>query len=170
MYNGLTVDRSSEPHPRVKECLDRFGIAHKVFECDPSLADTAVFCDHYGFEPTVTANCIIAASKTDPVKYACCVILATCKLDVNKKVCQLLGVKKASFASAEQTLALTEMQIGGVTPFGMPNIPIYLDAAIMRNDEIVLGGGNRSTKIVLDPRELAKLPNAEVIDGLGLLR
>lgn len=170
MYNSLTVDRSSEPHPRVKECLDRCGIAHKVFECDPAFADTALFCDHYGFAPDMTANCIIAASKTDPVKYACCVVLATSKLDVNKKVCQLLGVKKASFASADQTLQLTEMQIGGVTPFGMPDIPIYLDAAIMANGEIVLGGGNRSTKIVLDAKELAKLPKSEVIEGLGLPR
>ncbi len=36
--------------------------------------------------------------------------------------------------------------------------------------ELVLGGGNRSTKILLNPNELKKLPNVEVVDGLGLER
>lgn len=161
---------SSEPHPRVKECLDKCGIVYRVFECDPDLADTAVFCEHYKFAPDVTGNTIIAASKSDPVSYACGVILATTKLDVNKRVCGLLGVKRASFASAEQTLDLTGMQIGGVTPFGLPDIPIYLDSRLMECGELVLGGGNRTTKIILAPAELKKLPKSEVIEALALPR
>jgi prolyl-tRNA editing enzyme YbaK/EbsC (Cys-tRNA(Pro) deacylase) len=161
---------SSEPHPRVKECLDSCGIEYKVFECDPELADTAIFCEHYGFAHDVTGNTIIAASKSEPVKYACGVILATTKLDVNKRVCKLLGVKRASFASAEQTLDLTGMQIGGVTPFGLPEIPIYLDSRLMGCGELVLGGGNRTTKIILAPAELKKLPNCEVVEDLALPR
>jgi prolyl-tRNA editing enzyme YbaK/EbsC (Cys-tRNA(Pro) deacylase) len=157
----------SELQPNVSECLKNCGIEYKVFECDPELADTAAFCEHYGFAPGQSANAIITASKTDPVKYACCVVLANSKLDVNKKVCQLLGVKKASFASSDQTLELTGMQIGGVTPFGLPDIPIYLDAAVMDNKEVVLGGGNRSSKVLLDPAELQKLPGAQVVEGLA---
>jgi hypothetical protein len=30
-----------------------------------------------------------------------------------------------------------------------------------------MGGGNRSSKILLDPRELLKLPNVQVIEGLA---
>ncbi|MBX9666643.1 MAG: hypothetical protein K2X93_03445 [Candidatus Obscuribacterales bacterium] len=157
-------------HPSVQQCLERCGIEYKVFPCDPELADTAVFCDHYGFSLESTANTIIAAAKSDPVQYACSVVLATTKLDVNKKICGLLGVKRSSFASAEQTLQLTGMQIGGVTPFGLPDIPIYLDSRLMECDELVLGGGNRSTKVLLAPSELTKLPRSQVIDGLGLQR
>jgi len=160
----------SELQPSVSECLQRCGIEHKVFQCDPALADTAAFCEHYGFALSQSANAIITASKTDPVKYACCLVLANSKLDVNKKVCQLLGVKKASFAGAEQTLELTGMQIGGVTPFGMPDIPIYIDTAVMNNEEVVVGGGNRSTKVLLNPKELQKLPGAQIIEGLASAR
>jgi prolyl-tRNA editing enzyme YbaK/EbsC (Cys-tRNA(Pro) deacylase) len=158
----------SELDPKVTSCLESCGIVYKVFQCDPELADTAAFCAHYGFAPGQSANAIITASKGDPLKYACCIVLATCRLDVNKKVCQLLGVKKASFASAEQTLDLTGMQIGGVTPFGLPDIPIYVDRAVMDNEEVVMGGGNRSTKVLLDPKELQKLPNAQIVAGLAL--
>jgi len=160
----------SELHPSVSECLQKCGIEHKVFQCDPDLADTAAFCEHYGFALSQSANAIITASKTDPVKYACCLVLANSKLDVNKKVCQLLAVKKASFASAEQTLELTGMQIGGVTPFGLPDIPIYIDAAVLNNQEVVVGGGNRSTKVLLNPKELEKLPGAQFIEGLAAAR
>jgi hypothetical protein len=30
-----------------------------------------------------------------------------------------------------------------------------------------MGGGNRSSKLVLDPRELLKLPGVEVVEGLA---
>lgn len=118
----------------------------------------------------MTANAIVTASKSDPVKYACCVILATTKLDVNKKVCQLLGVKRASFASSEQTIALTGMEVGGVTPFGLPQIPIYFDSKILDCSELVLGGGNRVSKIILNPHELNKLPNSSFVEGLAVSR
>jgi prolyl-tRNA editing enzyme YbaK/EbsC (Cys-tRNA(Pro) deacylase) len=160
----------SQLHPGVEQCLETCGIRYNVFECDPSLADTAAFCAHYGFALNQSANAIITASKSEPVKYACCLILANCKLDVNKKVCELLQVKKASFASADQTLQLTGMQIGGVTPFGLTAIPIYVDSVVMQQKEIVVGGGNRSSKVLLDPLELKKLPNLEIIAGLATAR
>jgi Cys-tRNA(Pro) deacylase len=154
--------------PRVKQFLDANGIEHKEFNCDPDLADTASFCEHYGFKFEQAANTIIVASKTEPVKYACCVVLATCKLDVNNKVCKLLEARKASFAPMEQALKLSGMEYGGVTAFGLPNdIPILIDSMVMDCNEIVMGGGNRTSKVLLDPKELVKIPNAKVIDNLA---
>ena len=157
-------------HPSVLAGLDRCGIEYRVFECDPDFADTAVFCEKYGYKTSQSANAIIAATKAEPVKFACCIVLATHKVDVNKKVSQLLGTKKVSFASGEQTVELTGMQIGGVTPFGLPDIPIFIDAAVFVNEEVVLGGGNSSTKVILNPRELEKLPGAQAIEALGILK
>jgi prolyl-tRNA editing enzyme YbaK/EbsC (Cys-tRNA(Pro) deacylase) len=155
-------------HPAVIESLKKHGIAHEIMPCDPEMADTAAFCEHYKISLSETANCIIAVGKSDPVIYACCVVLATCKLDVNKKLSQLLGIKRCSFASGEQTLELTGMMIGGVTPFGVPELPIYIDAAVMNCTRIVLGGGNRSSKLLLDPNELRKLSNVQIIEALGI--
>jgi prolyl-tRNA editing enzyme YbaK/EbsC (Cys-tRNA(Pro) deacylase) len=161
------TEPATELHPDVKNFLDRSGIIYRVFNCNPELADTAVFCEHYGFLPRQAANTIITASKTDPVQFACCIVLGNCKLDVNKKVCQLLGVKKASFASSEQTVQLTGMMIGGVTPFGLPDMPIFIDSAVLGESEVVLGGGNRSSKVLLAPAELTKLPSSQVVEGLA---
>jgi prolyl-tRNA editing enzyme YbaK/EbsC (Cys-tRNA(Pro) deacylase) len=62
------------------------------------------------------------------------------------------------------------MMIGGVTAIGVSDIPIYIDGAVMQLQEVVMGGGNRSSKLLLNPQELMKLPNAQVIDGLAKLR
>ncbi|MBY0547735.1 MAG: hypothetical protein K2W95_10600 [Candidatus Obscuribacterales bacterium] len=163
-------DLLNELHPSVAAALLEYKFDYKVMQCDPNMADTAAFCEHYKIPPARTCNAILGAGKAEPTKFACCVILATCKLDVNKKVCQLLGVKRCSFASAEQTLEVTSMQLGGVTPVGIPPLPIYIDSAVMSNEEVVLGGGNRSTKLLLPPCELLKLPGAQIVEGLGILR
>jgi hypothetical protein len=39
----------SELASQVKTALDTSGIRYKVLACDPNLADTAAFCEHYGF-------------------------------------------------------------------------------------------------------------------------
>jgi prolyl-tRNA editing enzyme YbaK/EbsC (Cys-tRNA(Pro) deacylase) len=155
--------------PAVAAAVAAAGIEAEILACAPDLADTAAFCAHYGHDPGGAANTIVVAAKTDPVRYAACVALATTKLDVNKKVCAVMGVKRASFASADQTLALTGMMIGGVTIPGLPaDLPIYVNAAVMTKDRVIIGGGNRSSKLLLAPAELTKLPGVQVIDGLAV--
>ncbi len=157
--------------PHVQSSLTQHGLTYRVFDCDPELADTAAFCKHYGFSPDQSANTIIVAGKADPICYAACVVLATTKLDVNKSVTRLLETRKASFASGDQTTALTGMMIGGVTAFGLPaSLPIYIDAAVLARPEVILGGGNRSTKVILSPAELRKLPGVTIVDSLATPR
>jgi prolyl-tRNA editing enzyme YbaK/EbsC (Cys-tRNA(Pro) deacylase) len=62
------------------------------------------------------------------------------------------------------------MEIGGVTVFGIESLPIYVDAAVLTVPNVVMGGGTRSSKLLLDPHELLKLPNVEVVDNLALPR
>ncbi len=154
--------------PLVEETLARYEMAYTVLECLPELADTAAFCEHYHVALDHAANTILVASrKVEPMRYAVCVVLATTRLDVNQKVCDLLGVKRASFADGETTIEQTGMLIGGVTAIGIADIPVYIDSAVMQPKEVVMGGGNRSSKLLLDPHELLKLPNVEVIEGLA---
>ena len=163
------VENSSKLHALVQKSVEKYGIIHRVMDCDPTFADTAAFCERYGFSQGQSANTIIVVSKNDPPQFACCVVLATTKLDVNKTVRNLLK-KRASFATAEQTKAETNMDTGGVTVFGIENMPIYVDSAVFTNKEIVMGGGNRSTKLLLNPQELKKLPNLEIITLLAAPR
>ncbi len=107
----------------LNDVLDATGVEYEIFECDPELADTAEFCAAYGFSLDESANTIVVIGKSDPPVHAACIVLADTRLDVNKVVRKRLGVKKASFASGETTVELTGMEIGGVTPFGLPDRP-----------------------------------------------
>jgi len=157
--------------PSVLYALRQHGITYEVLECDPELADTAAFCEHYGFSPEQAANTIIVASKkVEPVRYAVCVVLTTTRLDVNKKVSGLLGVKRLSFADAETVKYLTGMMIGGVTAIGISTLSVYVDKAVMEQVQVIMGGGNRSSKLLLDPRELLRVPGVRVVEGLALPR
>jgi prolyl-tRNA editing enzyme YbaK/EbsC (Cys-tRNA(Pro) deacylase) len=154
---------------RVRESLDALGIAYELLPCDPELADTARFCAHYGVPLEDSANAILVASKKEPKQYALGIVLATTRLDVNHAVRELMQVKRLSFASAEETVAVTGMLVGGVTPFGLDaELPIYTDRAVMARSRIVLGGGSRSCKIRCEPSALEKLARLRVIDGLAV--
>ena len=106
----------SDPHADVVAALEARGVDYEVMECDPDFADTAAFCEKYGISPDESANTILVVGKSEPRRYVACVVLATTRLDVNGIVRQRLGVKKASFASADETRDMTGMLIGGVTP------------------------------------------------------
>jgi prolyl-tRNA editing enzyme YbaK/EbsC (Cys-tRNA(Pro) deacylase) len=151
----------------VRDRLAALGVEHETLACDPDFADTAAFCARYGVPPGQSANTIVVAARKEAGVACACIVLATCRLDVNHAVCDLLGVRKASFASADQTRDLTGMMIGGVTPFGLPEeLPLYIDAHVMAQDTVVIGGGSRSMKIRLAPAGLLRLPGARVIEGL----
>ncbi len=144
------------------------GHPYQVVECDPDLADTAAFCEAYGFGLDQSANAIVVVGKSDPRIYVACLVLATTRLDVNGAVRRRLGVKKASFASADETIDLTEMTIGGVTPYGLPaGMPLWIDARVMDVEQVIVGGGSRDRKLLVPPASLAALPGAEVVDDLA---
>jgi prolyl-tRNA editing enzyme YbaK/EbsC (Cys-tRNA(Pro) deacylase) len=152
----------------VRRQLAELGVEHEVMACDPELADTARFGEAYGLDPQDSANTIIVIGKADPPRYAACVVLATTRLDVNRAVRKRLGTRKASFASADETRDLTGMLIGGVTAFGLPaDVPIWVDRRVMDRPRVVLGGGSRSSKLLVAPKELTKLAAVEVVDDLA---
>ena len=152
-------------HERVRESLDAAGIEYETLPCEAELADTAEFCAHYGIAPEEACNAILVALKTTPRRYVACLVRADTKLDVNRKVAALTGVKRLSFASSEETAELTGMLIGGVSIAGLPDdVPLYVDQRVMEQPRIIIGGGNRTSKARLAPAELLKLPNASVAD------
>ncbi len=144
-------------------------IPYELIEIDPSYADTAAFCQQYGYNLDVCGNTIMVASKRGPKQYSACVVLGSDRLDVNKTVRALMGVPRLSFASAEETESLTGMTVGGVTPFTLPNdLQVYADEKLLALDYVILGSGSRSSKIQIAPDALRKLPKIQFVSGLSM--
>jgi len=152
----------------VLQQLDGLGLVYEIVDCDPELADTAAFCEAYGYSAEDSANAIVVAGKADPPIFTMCLVLADSRLDVNKVVRKKLGTRKCSFASADQTIEMTGMQIGGVTPFGTAQpLPLWIDSRVMERELLIIGGGTRDRKLLVPPATLAGHPGAEVVEGLA---
>lgn len=158
----------SDTLPEIRAILEMSGLDFEVWDCDPDLADTSVFCERYGVAPEDSANTILVKSKTGERKFAACVVLATHRLDVNHTVRKKLGARKVSFASAEETKEMTGMEIGGVTALALPDtLPLWIDGDVMRREFVILGGGNRTSKLKVRSGLFSQTPNTEIIEGLA---
>ena len=154
---------------RVRQTLEGLGVPFELMVIDPAYADTAAFCAKYGASLEHSLNTIIVGSKKEPKQYAACVVGATTRLDVNHAVRSLMGVARLSFASAEETMALTGMMIGGVTLFALPpTLAVYVDEPLLALDYVILGGGSRSLKVRTSPEVFARIPNTRVVAGLAV--
>lgn len=160
---------TDDSHLQIRQALDELGVDYEVLPCNPELADTTVFCEHYGYSPAISANTILVTSKTGEKQHVACVLLAATRLDVNRTVRKRMGVRRLSFASADETRAITGMEIGGVTPIALPNdLRLWVDARVMNCDYVILGGGNRSCKIKAPPTLFQHTPNTDIIEDLAL--
>jgi prolyl-tRNA editing enzyme YbaK/EbsC (Cys-tRNA(Pro) deacylase) len=158
--------------PAVSQALAALnGLAGQVgvAEIDPSLADTAAFCERYGVSPAKSANCVlISGRRGGETRFAACMVLATTRADVNGVVRRELDVRKASFAPRDVAVAETGMEYGGITPVGLPaGWPVLVDAAVTATPQVVIGSGVRRSKLVLPGATLARLPGARVIENLA---
>lgn len=156
-------------HPMVAAALTVLGVDYEVVPCDPEFADTAEFCKKYGYPLETSANTIIVASTRGAKAHCACLVQASRRLDVNHTVKGLMGVSRASFATAGETKDLTGMEIGGVTVFGLPKeMPLYVDAALMAQEYLIVGAGSRTAKVRLVPGELLRIPDCTVVEGLSM--
>ena len=163
------ADRLELLGPPVAAALPGLEGAVWVAEIDDDLADTAAFSAAYDVPLEASANCVIvAARRAGESTMAACLVLATTRADVNGLVRRHLGARKASFAPQDVAVAETGMAYGGITPVGLPGSwPVLVDTAVAAADLVVVGSGTRGSKLALPGALLARLPGAEVLEGLG---
>ena len=75
-----------------------------------------------------------------------------------------LGSEVTLHLEHQLTLHLVE-----VTIFGLPlDMPIWVDSRVLGRDRVIVGGGNRSSKVIIPPAELNKIPGLEFVEGLAV--
>ncbi|MEP6650121.1 MAG: YbaK/EbsC family protein [Lapillicoccus sp.] len=136
--------------------------AARAAAIDPALADTAAFCEAYDVAPENSANCVIVVGRRGgEARYAAVMVLATMRADVNGVIRNELDVRKCSFAPMHETVALTGMEYGGITPVGLPaDWPVLVDEAVVQAGDVVIGSGIRASKLLLPASDLLGLATA----------
>ncbi len=140
-----------------------------VFPVADEHSDTAAFSAHFGFGLEDCANTLVLRYKAGGAEHHAAVVsLGSRRLDVNGAVKAQLGAQRLSFAKREDATALTGMEFGGITAFGLPHgMRILVDAAVMERPFVVMGAGYRRSKILLVPALLRGLPQVEIATLAG---
>jgi prolyl-tRNA editing enzyme YbaK/EbsC (Cys-tRNA(Pro) deacylase) len=140
-----------------------------VFSVPADASDTADSSARFGIPLEDCANTIVLRYKKDAAEhFAAVVTLASYRLDINGAVRLALGAKRISFASREVATEQSAMQFGGITAFGLPpHWRVLIDDRVMCRQQIVMGAGVRTAKLVLRPSTLAELHGVEIAKLTG---
>jgi len=90
----------------------------------------------------------IKKSESDK-KFVMLVFPADMRFD-SSKVKSYFGARDVRFASEEEVLKLTGVQVGGVPPFGnLFNLEVVADPSLFENEKIVFNAGDRSFSVAM---------------------
>lgn len=82
-----------------------------------------------------------------------------------KKFRAHLGIKRTSLPDADEAFAVTGYRRGTITPFGAQgDVPVVVDAAVLHEELVTVGGGRSGTTIHLAPADLVAATGADVAD------
>jgi prolyl-tRNA editing enzyme YbaK/EbsC (Cys-tRNA(Pro) deacylase) len=76
-----------------------------------------------------------------------------------------VGRKRVKLAPPEVVLAVTGYPVGTVPPFGHQNpLQVLIDPAVLELDEVYAGGGDHNAMVRLDPQDILRINQAEILD------
>ncbi len=142
----------------VKKYLDRFGLKNKVIEFKVSSATVELAAAAAGVIPARIAKTLSFKGEDSALLI---VTSGDTKID-NKKYKERFGIK-AKMLKADEVIAYTGHEVGGVCPFAIkdPKVKIYLDESMKRFDTILPAAGSSNSCVELTIKELEKASQAE---------
>ncbi len=150
--------------PRVQEVLNRHGLTALEFE--PGSTPTAVMAAaRIGCQVGQIAKSLLFKDKTGAFHL---VLMAGDAKVSSGKFKRTVG-SEASMASPEETFAITGFRIGGVCPFGVENVAIWLDASLKAWDTIYPAAGTDASGVPVTYSHLLEMTNAKECDVASFL-
>jgi len=137
---------------RVKRILDAYGLAALEFE-EGSTPTAESAAAKIGVAVGQIAKSLLFRGGSGKVAMIVC---AGDKKISSGKIKRLCG-EKMSMTSAEDTFALTGFWPGGVCPFGVEGIPIYIDESLSAWETVYPAAGTNSTGVPMTFSQLLSI-------------
>jgi len=144
---------------KVRAVLDRHGLRALEFEAG-STPTSEMAAAKIGCEVGQIAKSMLFKGKDGQFRLIVC---AGDKRVDNRKLKATLGVK-ARFATVEETVSETGFRPGGVCPFAIDRLPIFIDDSLSRFEIIYPAAGNDASGVPLSFDALRELVDAEICD------
>jgi len=143
----------------VRAYLREHGLGDNIHEFDESTETVERAAQALGVRPELIA-------KTLAFKLQDRGVLVVAKGDAridNRKFKNLLGAK-AKMMSPEEVFEKTGHPVGGVCPFGIQHMEIYLDAGLKQFPKVYPAAGSRNSCVEITPEELHRITGAQWVD------
>ncbi len=144
---------------KVMKILDAHGLAALEFE-EGSTPTAATAAEKIGVKVGQIAKSMVFRGASGK---AVLIVCAGDRKISSGKIKRLCG-EKMSMTSAEETLALTGFRPGGVCPFGIEGVDIFIDASLYVWERVYPAAGNDSTGVPITPALLASITGASPCD------
>jgi Ala-tRNA(Pro) deacylase len=154
---------SPTPYEATTRHLDDQAIDYELVEHDRALT-AAAEARAAGQEP---ANAVKSVLLRGPDGYELVVIQASDRLDLGK-VSEQLGESRSEFRLAtedEMDADFPQFELGALPPLGeMLPAPEIVDRRVLDHDRVLCNAGDHTHSVLLDPREIVRVSNAEIAD------
>jgi prolyl-tRNA editing enzyme YbaK/EbsC (Cys-tRNA(Pro) deacylase) len=142
----------------VREYFEQYGLADQIIETAVSSATVELAAQALGTAPARICKTLSFRKASGGAILICAA--GDTRVD-NKAFRELFG-EKARMLSAEEVLAFTGHEIGGVCPFGISrdDVFVYADKSLQRFETVFPACGNGNSAIELTPADLFKYDKA----------
>ncbi len=140
---------------KVREVLERYSLPVLEFEAG-STPTAEMAAERIGVRVGQIAKSILLRGKDGRFFLVVC---AGDRKIVSGKMKRLTGVK-CSMATSEETLAVTGYPPGGVSPFGLEGVEIFLDESLKEWETVYPAAGNDATGVPVSPAFLQEITGA----------
>lgn len=140
---------------RVQAVLDRHGLNALEFE-PGSTPTSAMAAARIGCQIGQIAKSLLFKDKSG--RFHLLLLAGDAKVSSGKLKRTIGG--EASMASPDETLSVTGFRIGGVCPFGVEGVPIYLDASLRVWDTLYPAAGTDASGVPVTYQQLLDITGA----------
>jgi len=140
-----------------------------VAEIDPEYSGGFELCERYQIDSRYGINCLVAEAKRNNIKTYCALLVPVgYKYNMSSVVRKQLNARMVSVAPLDYVIEQTKMEFGSITPIGLPNEwHIFIDPLTLKEEYIIIGGGFKTSKLMIPSKLLLQLPNAMILEGLA---
>ena len=148
--------------PPASIALDKLYIPHQVFRHENPVFSLEQAASERDQRPEQVVRSILFQIR--PEEFILVLVAGPAQVDW-RKLRQLVKRSRVRMASEEEVLEVTGYRIGTVSPFGLKNpVRILVDESVLREEDISIGSGVRSTAIILKSADLRRaLDEAEIV-------
>jgi prolyl-tRNA editing enzyme YbaK/EbsC (Cys-tRNA(Pro) deacylase) len=157
------ADTWPEPVERVAAFLRQAGAEARLEELEGDAASAADAARATGATPDAIVKSILVICDGRPVL----TLLPGDRRADTAKIAAACGTRKARLARADEVVAATGFEPGGVAPFPLAHVEtVLVDRTLLAQELVWVGAGSPSHLAALRPTELLRLTEARPVDAV----